>query len=161
MNEDFQSAVTFHGRNSAPVILLDMWREGEIFAEELPACLAYAWTLCEFPGRALGRAEWLELFREAGYHDHDGNPVERPDIAVTVWRGASPDERKRGYGMSWSTDRDKAQWFADRFPGGVLFEAIASPSKILADYRHDERSESELVVSTLGAPVSPKVRQVT
>ncbi|MCT7371443.1 hypothetical protein A7R75_20810 [Mycolicibacterium llatzerense] len=85
---------------------------------------------------------WVELFNVAGYTSA-GQPAEPPE-QVTVWRGCTPGRR---HGMSWTADRDKAQWFADR-PGyasrGRVYVHRASGYELLA-YISD-RNESEYVI---------------
>src|SRR4029077_19457005 len=69
----------------------------------LKAVLVGVWTAAEYPEACLGRWMWVRFFREAGYP--------RPRHSRTVSRGAPPHLAR---GMSWTTRRTKAEWFAGR-----------------------------------------------
>jgi hypothetical protein len=65
---------------------------------------------------------------------------------VRAWRGVSSPHA--AYGISWTTDRDVACWFAMRFRdhhrSPMVFVADIPPALIIAE--HDERAERELLV---------------
>jgi hypothetical protein len=63
---------------------------------------------------------------------------------IQVYRGVR--HRKAVKGLSWTTDRDKAQWFAKRFSGGTprLVSGVVKKSDVLAHLLG--RNESEIVV---------------
>jgi hypothetical protein len=76
---------------------------------------------------ALPRAVWLLWFRLASYPRANG-----PHI---VYRAARP---RYARGMSWTSDRDKAEWFARRWAtmsaeAVAVYEARAVPVAVLAD----------------------------
>jgi hypothetical protein len=68
---------------------------------------------------------------------------------VRAWRGVSSPQA--AYGISWTTDRDVACWFAMRFrdchSSPLVFVADISPDFIITE--HNERSERELLVDPL------------
>jgi hypothetical protein len=69
-----------------------------------------------------------------------------PDT-VTIWRGVT--RRKAADGMSWTIDRSKAVWFANRFAElegreRILVQGTIEKGNILAYL--DSRGESEIVV---------------
>lgn len=64
-----------------------------------------------------------------------------PDT-FTIYRGAEPRHRK---GLSWTIDREKAEWFARRFQrGGKVYSATARKVDVIAYF--DCRGESEIVI---------------
>jgi len=77
---------------------------------------------------------------------------------ITIYRGIkTPDSPDDPHGMSWTLDRDKAVWFANRMKSrGVLYTATIKKSKVLAHFLN--RGESEIVVhpdSIIDALVEP------
>ena len=112
-----------------------------------------AWTMPEWPLATLGPDIWGMLFGrvlELGSEWLDDEANKRPSSelpeAVTLWRGATHEHRA---GMSWTSDRDKAAWFATRFTGtrmqpAKLYEITAAPHMVFA--RFDHRGESEWVL---------------
>src|SRR4051812_22878285 len=97
-------------RNAGPALLAE-WRP-ELRPDELPVVLSSVWQMAEVPiGDDLEEDDWIGLWREAGFVSTAGNP---PPIApLVVYRGAPAGDN--GYGLSWTTDREKARWFARRW----------------------------------------------
>ena len=67
-----------------------------------------------------------------------------PSGPVHLWRGESSKSRRRG--MSWTTDRDVALFFARRFStlsdgSGILRECTVPAAHILASYAEDDEHE--------------------
>lgn len=139
------------GRNQCPGLLFDAWTTKEISAQTVTALVGPVWCDAEFPEACLKRSYWLELFAVAGY-TVDGKAAPRPDAPVTLWRGADFSRRR---GMSWTADREIAEWFAtsqsrDR-AYGWLFQVKARPSSLLCfNGGPDSRGEAEYVVNTKG-----------
>lgn len=118
--------------------------------------VADAWTQPEWPEGNYGAAFWRELFGQVGYlhRGRDEEDVLDPPAEVpTLWRGAIHSRRK---GLAWTTDRDRAVWFAERFPADGSHYKTAhlwridglDPARVLA--RFDNRGESEWVVDVRG-----------
>lgn len=96
---------------------------------------------------------WLSVWSyEAPFRDHAMEEDDRAALAslpdaIQVWRGVShPDAAE---GMSWSTDKAKAEWFARRFAamegrGALLASGTVRKADVLAYF--SDRSESEIVV---------------
>lgn len=59
-----------------------------------------------------------------------------------VYRGYIPRRNKSGF--SYTMDRDKAEWFANRFGNGVVLERIVSKEDVFA-YKND-RNEQEIII---------------
>jgi len=65
---------------------------------------------------------------------------------VTLYRGCQHDRR---FGMSWTDDLDRAQWFADRDLGqgaGNVYMHRANPRELLAFIDASHRREREYVL---------------
>lgn len=126
--------------------------DADVCTPDAAAELVYrAWTGPEFPEANLDTGLWRAMFRRVGYLTDDG-PADRPlGFVGPLWRGATHDRR---LGMAWTTDRDRAVWFADRFGTALGDEAhvwrldTVRAGRVLA--RFDGRSEAEVVLNTRG-----------
>jgi hypothetical protein len=142
----FSTALMHVGRNDGPALLYDLYAAGSLSIYEHPGVVAEAWSMAEFPTNLLPAEEWVELFEEAGYTE-DEKPAPRPRQAVTVYRGCSTDRR---HGMSWTTDIERARWFADRDLGhgtGLIYVFNAPPESLLAFIHDSSRGEAEYVIN--------------
>ncbi len=91
-------------------------------------------------------ALWVEMFRAAGFVSDTGEP--KPALPWTVYRGTVWGRRR---GMSWTTDLERARWFAARYAvrhrDGLVFAVDVAPSAVLALVGDPGgRNESEVVV---------------
>ena len=138
----FSAALLMAGRNENPQMLKAWWEDGLLTPQELPALLSLAWTGPEFPVQ-LGIKWWVGLFRTAGFVS-DRLDVPRPGSVLTVYRGCLPTSWRS---LSWTTDFDRAKWFAGRFknPFTVVYKAQIPPKHILAMFY--DRQENEVVVN--------------
>jgi hypothetical protein len=87
----------------------------------------------------------VEWFDRCGYLVN-GHPAPRPVEPVTLYRGATP---ARARGMSWTDDRDRAEWFARRFDDSArVWTATLKPHDLLARIHAPDggRGEHEYVV---------------
>lgn len=98
------------GRNEGLALLHDLHSGGSFSITDNPGVVADVWSMAEFPVNLMSAEIWVELFGEAGYTEHK-QPAQRPAHPVTVYRGAPPERR---HGISWTTDMDRARWFAER-----------------------------------------------
>ncbi len=104
------------------------------------------WIDTEFPGRC--RSLWLDFFmsRREGRSELM-KPAEHTAFAalpdrVRIYRGAHP---KHARGMSWTTERAMAEWFAKRFDrDDAVFTTVTPKTKIVAYFLG--RGESEVVI---------------
>ena len=108
------------------------------------SCLAYAWVSTH--ETSINTWDWLRLFRDPrpGRHQlmtqrEQAALAAMPDV-LTIYRGARPLLR---YGLSWTTDKARAEWFANRC-GGRVYTATIRKSSVFA-YLNDDRSENEIV----------------
>lgn len=132
------------GRNAGPPMLWDWAASGEIAVEDLRNLICDVWSSAEWPEPHLGARRWVSLFRECGFVADPPRPP--PSTPLLIFRGTA---LARARGLSWTTDLEKAKWFAERterfgHPAGV-FQVIVRPLLVLAQI--DSRNESEVIVN--------------
>jgi hypothetical protein len=118
-------------------------------------CVADAWQDSE--RQSLTPADWRSLFgADRPGREHLMRPEERRELAalperVEVYRGVNAYSHVAG--ISWTLDREQAEWFARRFPErpdypGFVWSAVVSGRvlrhRIIALFQ--ARQESEVVV---------------
>jgi hypothetical protein len=140
----FEAELMWHGRDEGPRLLWDWWHREQIPRDEFKRLLPVVWLMAEWPSSALGNRRWLEMFKSAGFvSDYEADPPTEP---VTAYRGA--DERHMR-GLSWSTDAERAAWFARRWSllkaDVHVFEVTVPSGFVLAHLVG--RNEAELVIN--------------
>lgn len=117
---------------------------------ERAKALTAAWTLAEWPEQHAEQEVWAMLFAAIG-PVKNGALVRDDELGlpdpVTLYRGAIPSRRD---GMSWTTDPERAKWFARRFDGtwnqkGEVYEITIPLEFCLARFT-EGRGEDEVVV---------------
>lgn len=148
--EEIHDSMVRHGRNHSPGVLVDAILIGYAPEEDIPWLTSHAWTMCEYPARAEDPLTWRALFNRIGYRNANGQPLDRPEM-LTLYRGASIREHESGqFGMSWTTSREKAVWFASRYEfeaDTVVYRCDVPGFALFADYRDSGRKEDEIVVN--------------
>jgi hypothetical protein len=118
----------------------------DAYAEAVPT----VWSLAEYPGRAMSRQDWRKLWAKAGF-TVDHVPADRPTNAVRVWRSSWAKDKGN---MSWTDDRERAEWFLKtRFGKMRLYTVLAPPANLLARIHEAGRGESEWIVDTRGLKI--------
>lgn len=115
-------------------------------AEAYRAFLAASW---EHAHRHVIAAADQSLIKLSELFDYAEFPVDHLPETFRVWRGSSAlTPEQSSHGLSWTTDRDAACWFAMRFA-----DANGSPVVLAADIRRsevrfssNERQESEVLL---------------
>lgn len=141
-----QDRVFSGGRNDAPIALWDEFCEGSIGEwnpDETRQIVVKVWETAEWPEDELTREEWLALFNASHY--------EKPAETLTIYRGCTPERIHR---MAWTTNLEKARWFATRellwAPEAAVFRAVIPPEGVLCmvdlEVDGNGRSENEIVV---------------
>jgi len=155
----FESEWVRAGRNGGPQLLWEWWDFGELLRDDFVRLLPEVWRLAEWPARSLGQRAWLAMFTAAGFVSDCGSAP--PTEPLVVYRGAT---FKNMRGMSWTTDLDRARWFANRerlFHGGEgeVFMVPAPPHAVLAHIVG--RGEAEVVLNPccLRGRAEPKLRR--
>jgi hypothetical protein len=151
--DDLQMMLIRVGRNYGPYVVNELYCNGDLHPRQAQVVVPDVWSMVEHPLHALDRDEWRQLFNLAGY-THNGKRRAKPRKPRLLYRGADEEHRD---GWSWTDDRDKAQWFADRIihaEPGQVWQATVEPARLLARIT-DGREESEYVVDTSGLAISP------
>lgn len=146
------------GRNDMPSILADAYLENKLDNVELAKAISGTWVLAEWPARALTLESWLMLFKKVldddQYLTDEGLILSMEQMRIpetlTLWRGAMPEFKE---GLSWTADRDQAEWFAHRFNfdpelDGHVYEITIPNHLLLAQF--NGRGEFEYVVDLEG-----------
>lgn len=129
--------------------LRDAFTAGRIPIGDLPEITANIWTRDDSPTSGISEADWLEVFRRAGFfswpplivRQADGTAVPfRPTSALTLYRGSTADRSRR---MSWSVDRAMAEELGRRhspYGTAALYKSTVAPDMVLAYLeRRDDR----------------------
>ena len=118
---------------------------------DLGSLLSAAWTMEEAPNRDpnLSRRSLAALFRSVSpEHLMDAEELrqlEALEDPVAVYRGVTSHNARNIRALSWTLDRDTAEWFAHRFgEDGTVYEAQTAKAHILAVFLG--RNEWEVVV---------------
>jgi hypothetical protein len=124
------------------VALRDAVKAGKIPANDLPEIIANLWTWDDSPTSDLGEADWLEIFRAAGFFSYPPLVVRQPDgtraslgrlsSTATVYRGSLAERMRR---MSWTFQRELAEQLGKRhtpYGAAVLYKASVAPGAIPA-----------------------------
>ena len=97
------------GRDAGPQLMVEWLENGRLPQADLWRVIGNVWMMAEWPQRSLGAERWVELWRSVGFVSDTGE--EAPTEPIRAFRGASWGRRR---GMSWSLDRERAEWFAAR-----------------------------------------------
>ncbi len=113
--------------------------------------LSHAWTTTESPNSDpnLSKRELLALFRSVSPQklmDEEEYELFRSlEDVVTVYRGVTPYNAKNVKALSWTLNRDTAEWFAHRYgEQGTVYEAQIPKEHICAVFLG--RNEAEVIV---------------
>ena len=142
---DYETELVSVGRDDAPELLWSLWHLNLIPHEEFRRLLPMVWCMAEYPTSSIGTRRWLKMFKHSGFvTDCSAAP---PTSPRQLYRGHEV-AYKRGF--SWTTDIEKARWFADRFRVELnrqtfVFVATVPPHAVLAQMAG--REETEVVVN--------------
>lgn len=144
-------------------------RAGKVRASDLPEMIASVWTRDDSPTTGLSEAGWVEIFRAAGFFVYpplavrqpDGSqaPLGRPVAPVRLYRGSSPERRRR---MSWASEPSLAEELGARhahFGAAALYQATIAPDVILA-YLERRDEGWTVVVDPAGLSNIEKLRDI-
>lgn len=160
---DFYSAIMLHERPFRLEAFLH--RQGQMGDPDYWSSLSKVWTDSEFPhvNNQMWRILWNS--KRPGRHwamdasDLSRFEAIRSNSRAVVWRGAGHSKAKRG--LSWTTDRKQAEWFASRFGDrgreSFVWELIVPGSKAIAFLT--SRGESEIIIDASKIPAG-SIRRV-
>jgi hypothetical protein len=117
--------------------LCDAVAAGRVPAEDLPEMIAYISTRDDSPTSGVSEADWLTVFRGAGFFswppvvvrkaDGSADPL-RPSSPVTLHRGSTAERSRR---MSWSFDHAMAVELGRRhspYGAAPLYKSTVTPT---------------------------------
>jgi hypothetical protein len=124
-----------------PQALLDALQAGRIAVGDLPPVIADIWLWDDSPTSDLSEADWIQVFRTAGFFSYppllsrrpDGSqaPLEPPGTPVTLYRGSTANRLRR---MSWAWIPEPAELLGRRhahYGAAALYSAVAAPDAVL------------------------------
>lgn len=119
--------------------------------EDFSKILNDAWIMSENPNCDVNvsKEELVDFFKKAD-PEYLMTPEERKqldelDDTVTVYRGLTSHNAYNVFALSWTLDKEKAEWFAHRFnEDGKVYQAKIEKKNILALF--NGRNESEIIV---------------
>lgn len=136
--------------------IVEWWQAGQLTGQELNQFIAAHWNAFERPITLMSVRKWVALFTDAGGFITDTPGIIAPTGSLTVYRGAHVGGER---GMSWTTDRDVAAWFArrflmlaDRFGPSYLLSAQIPATRVLGIF--NGRGEREVVLNMARFPKS-------
>ena len=119
--------------------------------KDFAGILADAWIRTEAPNNDpnLSKKDLLSLFKATDpallMDEEDYQSFLDLDDVVTVYRGVTSMNARNVKALSWTLDRDTAEWFAHRFgESGTVYEAQIHKNHIYAYF--SGRNESEVIV---------------
>lgn len=119
--------------------------------KDFAGILADAWIRTEAPNNDpnLSKRDLLSLFKATDpallMDEEDYQQFQNLDDIVTVYRGVTSINAHSVKALSWTLDRDTAEWFAHRFgESGVVYEAQIQKNHIYAYF--SGRNETEVIV---------------
>lgn len=128
---DYAGALWLYERPYRITTLVEWVTDGWVKDEAFKTLLLEVWQDTEMPGQ-WPKDYLVRLFRRAGFIS-DNSQIQ-PTEPVTVYRGVTDKRYRRG--LSWTTDLEKARWFARRYNDvdtvGYVYETTVKPRYILA-----------------------------
>ena len=113
--------------------------------------LASAWINCEAPHNdpELNKADLVFMFKSADpkalMEDDEYEQLQELDDTLTVYRGVTSYNADNIKALSWTLNKEKAEWFAHRFnDDGTVYEAQIDKKHIFAIF--NGRNESEVIL---------------
>lgn len=113
--------------------------------------LANAWVMCESPNNDpnFTQKQMLGLFKKADpqvlMDEDEYKQFQALEDTLVVYRGVTSYNANRVKALSWTLDREKAEWFAHRFDeDGAVYEAKIDKAHVYAFF--SSRNESEVIV---------------
>lgn len=113
--------------------------------------LSNAWIMCEAPHNDpdVSVRRLVSMFKSADpkslMDEGEYEAFQQLEDTVTVYRGVTPHNAKKVKALSWTLNRETAEWFAHRFgEEGTVYEAQIEKQHIYALF--NGRNESEIIL---------------
>lgn len=115
-------------------------------------CLADTWVICEAPNSdpSFTKKQLVGLFKKADPQSlmttEEYEQLQSIDDTVTVYRGVTEYNADQVKALSWTLDKEKAEWFAHRFgEDGTVYQAQIGKEHILAFLAAETNPRSSLI----------------
>lgn len=113
--------------------------------------LSSAWVMCEAPHNDpdVSKSDLISMFKSADpqslMDDDEYKQFQTMDDTVTVYRGVTSYNADNVKTLSWTLNKETAEWFAHRFDeDGTVYEAQVDKEHIYAVF--NGRNESEVIL---------------
>ena len=127
------------------------YAEPYLSEQDFGQLLSSAWISNESPNSDpnISKHRFVRMFKSVApeylMDAEELQQLQELDETVTIYRGVTPYNQKNIKALSWTLDRDKAEWFAHRFgEDGTVYEAQIDKEHILALFTG--RNEAEIIV---------------
>ena len=137
--------------NKAYVLTLLKCAEPYLSEQDFGQILSTGWILSEAPHNNpnLNKQQLASMFRSISpeylMDKEELRQYQSLEDPVTVYRGVTPYNKRNVKGLSWTLDREQAEWFAHRFgEDGTVYTAQISKKYIFAIF--NGRNEAEVIV---------------
>lgn len=127
------------------------YAQNSLDKDDFAKILAYLWISTEQPNNDpnLSKSKLLAMFKSAEptalMDDEEFSEFKNLPEIMTVYRGVTSFNAKNVLALSWTLDREKAEWFAHRFgEDGTVCEAQIGKEHVYALF--NGRGESEVIV---------------
>ena len=125
--------------------------KSELSEKDYAELLRNVWTSQENPNRDINvtKKECVEMFKKANKNHlmskEEQDTLNALDNEVVVYRGIL--DKSAYNGLSWTLDREKAEWFAHRYnlDEGKVLKAVVKKTDIMALFM--EEGEQEVIVN--------------
>lgn len=129
--------------------LIDLAKES-FTKKDYTEFISDSWTDVEFPHQA-GVRRLVRMFKDADAEllrtqcENDKKGYDALPETIIIYRGLQG-KKAKCRGLSWTTNLEKAKWFANRFKfNGKVYQAEISKKDVF--FYTDERGEAEVVVN--------------
>lgn len=145
-------AQLFYMLNKPYMLTFLKFAKPHLSREDFSELLSNAWILSEYANSDadVSKSQLVAMFKdtdpEALMDDEEREQLAALDDPVTVYRGVTSFNAKNIKALSWTLERDTAEWFAHRFgEDGTVYEAQIAKTHILALF--NRRNEAEVVLN--------------
>lgn len=138
--------------------------ESHLNREELGEILREVWCMIEqISGDVnVSSRDIIRMFKKADkkylMSDMERSTIESMPSLVTVYRGVTSYNRKNKNALSWTIDREKAEWFSNRFQTGTgEVWSLKIPKNLILCYFGERGTEEEVIIDVFNADMSKVV----
>lgn len=150
-NKDWMGLLTYTDSYFYTNLLIDVMRESDIPRETQWEMFESIWIKSDYLLKSLPRYFILGCFKLNPFKDEiknhsDIKPLISEDERITIYRGEASKSSTLKKSFSWTTDKEKAEFFATRFSSEkqTIYTATVHIDNVLAYF--EGRGEKEVIV---------------